>query len=209
MRKLLALMGLVFSLNLAAADYMEGQHYFLLGNPVPVADKTKVEVVELFSYHCGHCFHFEPLIKPWKAKQTDDVIVKQMPAFWNPQLEPWVRGYYTAVVLGIVDKTHQPVFNSFILGKMPLNNADEWINFYTNYGKTREQVSDVYNSLAVTSYASVAKSRLMNNYKADSTPELYVQGKYRIHMNDYVKSQEDMLKIADFLIAEERKSLKK
>lgn len=208
MRKLLALMGLVFSLNLAAADYLEGQHYFLLSNPVPVADKAKVEVVELFSYHCGHCFHFEPLIKPWKAKQADDVIVKQIPAFWNPQLEPWVRGYYTAVVLGIVDKTHGPVFNSFILEKKQLNSADDWANFYANFGKTREEILKAYDSFGVTSYVTQAKNRLMNNYKADSTPELYVQGKYRIHMNDYVKSQEEMLKIVDFLIAEERKSLK-
>ncbi len=208
MRNLLVLLTLMFTLNAAAQDYLEGQHYFLLSNPVPVADKSKVEVVELFSYHCGHCFHFEPLIKPWKAKQANDVIVKQMPAFWNPELEPWVRGYYTAVILGIVEKTHQPIFNSFILGKMPLNHADEWINFYTNYGKSREEISDIYNSPAVTSYTALAKSRLYNNYKADSTPELYVQGKYRIHINDYVKTQEEMLKVADFLIAEERKLLK-
>ncbi len=209
MRKLFALMGMMFSLNVFAADYLEGQHYFLLSNPVPVADKSKVEVVELFSYHCGHCFHFESVIKPWKAKQSDDVVVKQMPAFWNPQLEPWVRGYYTAVVLGIVDKTHGPVFNSFILDKKPLNTADEWANFYSNFGKTREEILKAYNSFGVTSYVTQAKNRLMNNYKAEATPELFVQGKYRIHINDSVKSQEEMLKIADFLIAEERKNLKK
>ena len=209
MRKLFALMGLIFSLNVFATDYLEGQHYFLLSNPIPIADKSKVEMVELFSYHCGHCFHFEPLIKSWKAKQADDVVIKQMPAFWNPQIEPWVRGYYTAVILKIIDKTHEPVFNSFILGKMPLNDPDQWINFYTNFGKSREEVLNTYNSPAVTSYANLAKSRLFNNYKADSTPELYVQGKYRIHMNDSVKSQEEMLKVADFLISEERKLLKK
>lgn len=208
MRNLFLLLGLMLSFNLFAEDYLEGQHYFLLDHPVPVADKTKVEVVELFSYHCGHCYHFEPVIQSWKTKQAKDVIVKQMPAFWNPQIEPWVRGYYTAVMLGIVEKTHGPVFNSFILGKMPLNQADDWINFYTNYGKSREEILQVYNSPAVTSYSSLAKSRLFNNYKADSTPELYVQGKYRIHMNDSVKTQDDMLKIADFLIAEERKHLK-
>ena len=209
MRKLFALLGLMFSMNVLAVDYLEGQHYSLLKNPVPVADKSKIEVVELFSYHCGHCFHFEPVIKPWKAKQAGDVVVKQMPAYWNPQLESWVRGYYTAVVLGIVEQTHMPVFNSFILEKKQLSNAEEWASFYSNFGKTREEILKAYNSFGVTSYATQAKNRLMNNYKADSTPELYVQGKYRIHMNDFVKTQEDMLKVVDFLIVQERKLITK
>ena len=208
MRKLFALMGLMFSLNAFAADYLEGQHYSLLSNPVPVADKSKVEVVELFSYHCGACYQFESIIQPWKAKQADDVVIKQMPAYWNPQLESWVRGYYTALVLGIIDKTHMPVFNSF-MQKKQLNNADEWADFYANFGKSRDEIIKTYNSFGVTSYATQAKNRLMNNYKAEATPEIYVQGKYRIHMNKSVKSQEEMLKIVDFLIAEERKNLQK
>jgi protein dithiol oxidoreductase (disulfide-forming) len=208
MRKLFALMGLMFSLNAFAADYLEGQHYSLLSNPVPVADKSKVEVVELFSYHCGACYHFEPIIQPWKAKQADDVIIKQMPAFWNPQLEPWVRGYYTAVVLGIIDKTHMPVFNSF-MQKKPFNSADEWANFYANFGKSREEILSAYDSFGVDGYVIQAEKRLKNNYKAEATPEVYVQGKYRIHINEYVKTQEDMLKVVDYLIAEERKNLKK
>jgi thiol:disulfide interchange protein DsbA len=165
-------------------------------------------VVELFSYHCGACYQFESIIQPWKAKQADDVVIKQMPAYWNPQLESWVRGYYTAVVLGIIDKTHMPVFNSF-MQKKQLNNADEWADFYANFGKSRDEIIKTYNSFGVTSYATQAKNRLMNNYKAEATPEIYVQGKYRVHVNNSVKTQEEMLKIVDFLIAEERKNLQK
>jgi protein dithiol oxidoreductase (disulfide-forming) len=101
MRKLVALLGLIFSVNTFAADYLEGQHYSLLSNPVAVADPKKVEVVELFSYHCGHCFHFEPLLHKWKETLAADVVLTQMPAYWNQQTESWVKGYYTAQVLGI------------------------------------------------------------------------------------------------------------
>lgn len=209
MRKLFALLGLVFSVNLWAADYLEGQHYSLLKNPVPVADKSKIEVVELFSYHCSHCFHFEPLIQAWKKSLAEDVVVKQMPAYWNPQIEPWVRGYYTAVVLGIVEKTHIPVFNLFILDKRQLNTAEQWANFYSQFGKSREEILKAYNSFGVTSYTEQADRRLKNNYKAEGTPELFVQGKYRIHLNKDIKTQQDMLKVADFLIEQERKALAK
>jgi protein dithiol oxidoreductase (disulfide-forming) len=208
MHKLFALMGLMLSLNVVAADYLKDKHYSLLSNPAPVADTSKVEVVELFSYHCGACYQFESIIQPWKAKQADDVTVVQMPAFWNKTMEPWVRGFYTAQALGILDKTHMPVFNS-LMQKKQLNNADEWADFYVNFGTTREEIVKTYKSFGVTGKVTQAKNRLMNNFKAEATPELYVQGKYRIHMNDHVKTREDMLKIADFLIAEERKSLKK
>lgn len=209
MRRLFALLGLVFSINVIAADYREGQHYFLLENPVPLSDKSKIEVVELFSYHCGACYKFEPLIHAWKARQASDVVFKQMPAYWNAQLESWVRGYYTAVALGIIDKTHMPVFNSFQIEKKKLNSAQEWANFYTVYGKPVDTIIKTYNSFGVTSSVNQAKNRLTNNYKAEVTPEVYVQGKYRIQLNDHLKSQEDILKVADFLIAQERKLITK
>jgi protein dithiol oxidoreductase (disulfide-forming) len=209
MRKLVALLGLIFSVNVFAADYLEGQHYNLLASPVPVADKSKVEVVELFSYHCSHCFHFEPLLETWKKKQASDVVLVQMPAYWNAQMEPWVRGYYTAQVLGIKDKTHGPVFKAFQVEKKYFNRALDWANFYADYGVTVETVVKTYNSFGVTSLYKQAETRLRNNYKASGTPELFVQGKYRVSMNDDVKTQEDMLKVADFLIEQERKLLKK
>jgi len=209
MRKLVALLGLIFSMNVFAVDYLEGQHYTLLGNPVAVADPKKIEVVELFSYHCGHCFHFEPLLHAWQEKLPADVTLVQMPAYWNPQMESWVKGYYTAQVLGIKDKTHIPVFNAFQLEKKQFTRAMDWANFYSKYGVTAETVVKTYNSFGVNSLFKQAESRLRNNYKATGTPELYVQGKYRVELNDYVKTQQDMLKVADFLIAEERKHLPK
>lgn len=209
MRKLVALLGLIFSVNAFATDYLEGQHYNLLSNPVAVADPKKIEVVELFSYHCGHCFHFEPLLHAWKEKQPADLTLVQMPAYWNEQTASWVKGYYTAQVLGIKDKTHIAVFNAFQLEKKQFTRAMDWANFYSNYGKTQEEVVKTYNSFGVNSLAKQAETRLRNNYKATGTPELYIQGKYRIELNNEVPNQEEMLKVADFLIAEERKNLPK
>jgi len=208
MRKLVALVGLVLSMNVVAADYLEGRDYTILSNPVAVTDPKKVEVVELFSYHCPHCFHFEPLLETWKAKQPSDVDFKQMPAYWDPQMEPWVRGFYTAQVLGILDKTHMAAFNTFQIEKKHLNRALDWAELYSKYGVSVETVVKTYNSFGVTNLFNQAKLRIRNNYRASGTPELYVQGKYKIEFNDAVKTQEDMLKVADFLIEQERKLIK-
>lgn len=209
MRKLVALLGLIFSVNVFAADYLEGQHYSLLSNPVTVADPKKIEVVELFSYHCGACFQFEPLLHAWKEKQSADVTLVQMPAYWNEQTASWVKGYYTAQALNIKDKTHMAVFKAFQLEKKRFTRAMDWANFYSNYGVTADTVVKTYNSFGVNNSAKQAQTRLLNNYKASGTPELYVQGKYRIETNNDVRTQEDMLKVADFLIAQERKNLPK
>lgn len=208
MRKLVALLGMLFSINVFAADYVEGKHYSLLPSIVTVVDKSKIEVVELFSYHCGHCYHFEPLLENWKKKLAPDVSFVQMPAYWNKQVEPWVRGFYTAQVLGIKDKTHGPVFHAFQIEKKRFNTAQDWAGFYSNYGVTADTVIKTYNSFGVTSLTKQAEAKV-RTYKAEATPELYVQGKYRVKVNDHVKNHEDMLKVADFLIEKERKLLKK
>jgi len=190
-----------------AADYVEGQHYTVLSNPVAITNPQKIEVVELFSYHCHYCFEFEPLLKTWKAKQAEDVVFTQMPAFWSEQTEPWVRGFYTAQILGIIDQTHMPAFNMFQIEKKQLNRAIEWANLYAKYDVTVEETVKTYNSWDVTKLASQTQMQMRNNYGASSTPELYVQGKYKIESNKDVPTQEQMLQVADFLIAKERKQL--
>ena len=44
-------------------SFVAGEHYVVLDRPVPTRDNSKVEVVELFSYGCPHCYEFEPLVK--------------------------------------------------------------------------------------------------------------------------------------------------
>lgn len=209
MRKFLTLVGLLFSMNLLATDYLEGQHYFLMKNPIPAADKSKIEVVELFSYHCPHCYHFEPLLEAWNKKQGEEVVFKQMPAYWNSQMEPWVRGYFMALALGIKDKTHIAAFEVFQKEKRYLNSAKDWADFYARFGVDKDKALKVYDSFGVNQQFIQAKTRIQNNYKAEGTPEIYVQGKYRVALTAEVPTQEDMLKVVDFLVAEERKHLPK
>ena len=45
--------------------YEAGVHYEVLPQPIRTADATKIEVNEVFSYTCGHCFNFEAVLHPW------------------------------------------------------------------------------------------------------------------------------------------------
>src|SRR5690606_19625575 len=95
MRFLVALFAVFLSLAACAEQssqkYVAGQHYIVLEQPVRTVDPKKIEVAEVFSYHCGHCFNFEPILQAWEKQQPDDVVVVQTPAIWNAQMENLAR----------------------------------------------------------------------------------------------------------------------
>ena len=81
--------------------FAAGKHYVVLDRPVPVRDNTKIEVVEMFSYGCPHCYEFEPLIRKWSDRQADDVDFWFIPAVWNEPMKVYARAFYTAHDLNV------------------------------------------------------------------------------------------------------------
>lgn len=206
MRILIVLLGLVCSLSVAAqgaaVKYVEGKHYEVLEQPVRTADPSKIEVAEVFAYSCGHCFKFEPLLQAWEKKQGKDLYLVQTHAAWNSQVEPLVRGYYTSVALGIKDKTHMAIFNAMHLEHKQINTPDQWATFFAVYGVDKAKALSTYNSFGVTSQIKQAEARI-RGYKVTSTPEMIVQGKYRVSTT-LAGGHAEMLKVVDFLVAKAR-----
>ncbi len=206
MRILAALLGLVFSLSAcaqeASSEYLEGKEYVLLEQPVRTADPSKIEVAEVFAYSCPHCFDFEPLLQAWEKKQDKDVAVVQTHAMWNPQMEPLVRGYYTSLALGIKDKTHMAVFKSMHLEHKQILTPEQWADFFSGYGIDKAKALSTYNSFGVTSQIKQAEARV-RGYKVTSTPEMVVEGKYRVSSR-LAGGHAEMLKVVDFLVAKSR-----
>ena len=48
-----------------AQKYEEGVHYHTLSAAQPVQTGDNIEVLELFWYHCPHCFALEPVLDSW------------------------------------------------------------------------------------------------------------------------------------------------
>ena len=207
MRFLVALFAVFLSLAACAEQsskqaYVAGEHYIVLDQPVRTVDPDKIEVAEVFSYHCGHCFNFEPALQAWKKQQPDDVVVVQTHAIWNQQMENLARGYYTIMALGIKEQAHMAVFNAIHLHHKSLNTAEQWADFLSAYGTDKASVLKTFNSFGVGSQVKQASARA-RGYGITGTPELVVNGKYRI-TSSKLKSQEEMLQVAEFLIEKER-----
>src|SRR5690625_7142874 len=73
--------------QLAPGHYQAGRHYEVLEKPVATSDPDKIEVVEIFSYLCGHCFTFAPLVSAWEERLADDVVLVHAHAVWAPAME--------------------------------------------------------------------------------------------------------------------------
>lgn len=204
MRFVLGLVALAWSavaLSQGAA-YAEGEDYQELANPVPTSNPDKIEVAEVFAYTCPHCFNFEAPLKSWQKNQADDVVLVKVPAMWNNAMEVYARGFYTAKALGLLDEVHMPIFTALHQEGKQFGSADDWAAFLADYGADPEAVKKTYSSFGVSSQVRQADAKV-RGYKITGTPELVVDGKYRISSR-MTGSHSEMLKVASYLIEQIR-----
>lgn len=205
---ILAALVLIMTSALAAAqEPVAGKNYAVLDQPVRTRDSSKVEVVEVFWYGCGHCYNFEPLIKQWKKRKPDYVDFQQSPAMWNATMKTHAAMFFTAEILGVMDKLHDPIFTSMNVERKRLANADEIEDLFADYGVDREEFRKTFKSFSVNSMVKQADARA-RSYKISGTPEVVVNGKYRVSAR-LAGGQAEMLKVVDFLIEKERAQLAK
>lgn len=197
------LSALAFSAWAQPALYVAGTHYEELPAPVRTNDADKIEVLEVFWYGCGHCFRFQPLIDDWAQNAPDDVDYMHYPAIWNELMKIHAQAFYTAESLDVVDAVHNPIFEAINLQGNRLQNERQLAALFTANGVDEEAFSRAFNSFPVRTKVNQAESR-MQDYQIRSTPNVIVNGKYLVTTNEAVRTQQDMLAIVDFLVAQER-----
>ena len=164
----------------------------------------KVEVVEVFGYVCPACFRFQPLVTAWEKTLPADVRFTYVPAQFAPEWIPYAHAFYVSQSMGLVAKTHEAVFNAIhVAGTLPGEGKkpDEAAiaKFYGHYGADPKQFADAMHSFAVDAKLTHAKQFVVQS-GVQGTPTIIVDGKYRV----IGKSYDDMLRITNQLIAQER-----
>jgi protein dithiol oxidoreductase (disulfide-forming) len=221
-----ALASLALALGLAAtaqtataATYEAGKHYDVL----PQAQRTsvapgKVEVMEVFSYGCPACDHFQPTMKKLKAALPANAQLVYLPASWNAA-ENWPtfqRAYLTAKALGVADKAHDQMFEAIWttgeLGvlegvttgrpKKNLPTIEDIARFYqkTTGAKPADFIA-ASKSFSVDLKMRQADAQIIA-MQVPSTPTIVVNGKYRVN-NQFVNTPEDVIGVVKFLVAKE------
>ena len=197
--------GFFFIGTLSAADsYDEGIEYKRIVPPVKPATASKIEVVEMFWYGCPHCYNFEPQLNKWQAGMPGDVELVKIPAIFQDRAvwELHARAFYAAELLGILDKSHQAMFDYLHKQRKHLHSEDEVASFYSQFGVDKQLFKETLRSFGVEMKVNRARD-LTRRYKIDGVPSLIVNGKYLTHAS-LTNGQAGMLKVVDFLIEKER-----
>ncbi|UXI68205.1 thiol:disulfide interchange protein DsbA/DsbL [Tahibacter amnicola] len=163
----------------AKTDWKAETHYFVIDPPVATTSGAKVEVVEVFSYACPHCAHFQQQADEIKAKLPKDAQFSYIPAIFNPSWVPYARAYYAAESLGILDKTHQALFDALHRDRKPMASMEDIAQFYGQLGADPKAVLATADSFVVEGRITKDQERV-RQYKIDGTPSIVVNGKYRV-----------------------------
>jgi protein dithiol oxidoreductase (disulfide-forming) len=202
MKKLFAFLALVLLALPVFADFQEGTDYEVLATPQPTSSDDKIEVLELFWYGCPHCYHLEPELNAWLKHKPDDVVFVRVPAVLGTSWELLARAYYTADLLGALDKIHEPLFDHIHKDRKLIRNASELKAFFMQQGVSEADFDKTFNSFAVVTMTNRAREA-RNMYGITGVPTMVVNGKYRTTAT-LAGSNEKMLQVVDFLVAKER-----
>lgn len=197
----------ISTLGAAQGLYKEGRDYIEIAKPVQTVDATKVEVTEVFWYGCPHCNQFRPIFDSWKKKQAKDVIVQHSPAIWNKNMIVHANIFYTAKVLGKSDEMHEDIFDAMHKQrKRMLDEKEIYSSVFKKHGISEEEFKKTFKSFGVLNMVTQAEKRARNEYKVQGTPEVVVNGRYRISTRQ-TGTHQKMLQVAEYLIDKERKRM--
>ena len=189
----------------AAQKFKAGTHYVKLTTAQGTSSPPDVvEVAEVFWYGCPHCFNFEPIVNNWKENLPDGVNFIRLPVMWNPTNELHARLFYTIDALGKLDEIHPEIFREMHLNQNMLTTESAIMAFVGKHGISAEDFKKTFRSFAVESKLKRAKN-LTQRYRIQSVPLLVINGKY-LTTGDDIKNFNDMLAVADELIAREQQN---
>ncbi|MBL4774337.1 MAG: peptidylprolyl isomerase [Alcanivoracaceae bacterium] len=183
--------------------YILGKQYFELENKVTKVSSKKVEVIEIFSYGCPHCFSFESSLKKWKKSLSSDVDFKRDPAVWNGLMRLYAHEFYTAQDHKKSEELHHSLFSEIVIEGTPLLSEAMFGSFFNKHGIGNDEFSAKFDSKKITDL--VTKAAVFTQiYKIQDIPAMIVNGKYRVSLES-AGGKEEMLKIVDYLIRKEQK----
>jgi thiol:disulfide interchange protein DsbA len=202
---------LTSSWALAEQQFVEGTHYERLDVAVQTGledtQPPQVEVVEVFSYMCIHCYSFDPVLERWESDgKPATASFSRLPAVFSSDWALMAQAFYTAEVLGVSEQMHMPLFEAVHVKPINLRNEAKMAELFVNAsGVTTDAFTKAFNSFFVRSRVMQAQAK-SKAYGITGVPTLIVNGKYRV-TGTMAGSTEGMLDVVNFLVQQESASL--
>ena len=204
LRRFVIGLAMVMAAGFAQAQPALGVEYAELSAAQPVESPGKIEVLEFFSYLCPHCYAFEAPLKPWVKKLPKDVQFRRVPAMFSDDYAQAARAYYALEAIGELERLHSALFDAVHTGtRLRITNEAALTEWMGKQGIDTKKFTAAYRSFSVESKLKRA-AQLTQTYKIDGVPSMAVNGKYVV-ITDNMKSEEQLLSVADYLVERARK----
>lgn len=201
----LAFASLALAAGAAHAQLRLGQEYTLLNPPQASEGGGKVEVIEFFSYACGHCYKLEPFLESWVKKLPPDVVFKRVPGVGSASWTQLGLLFYSLEAMNKLDPIHVKAFDAIHKDNTNLTNPKVRESWLANQGVDPAQYNAVEKSFTVQSKIARA-TQLMGAYKVDGVPMIIVNGKY-VTSTGHAGSPERVIPVVEQLVAMARKDM--
>lgn len=193
------------------SKWQAGKHYTTLMPAQPTSvGPDKVEVVEVFWYGCGHCFHLDPMLDSWKAKNKPAYAeFSRVPVMWNEITKAHARLFYTLEALGKLEQLHTPVFREIhvkgnvLADRDPAKTEQIHREFLKQHGVSEADFNRTYRSFSVENKLARA-DQLTKRYRVTGVPLMVVNGKYTTDVG-MAGGEPAMLTLINDLAASERR----
>jgi protein dithiol oxidoreductase (disulfide-forming) len=205
-RLLLPLLLMLFGADVAHAQiaFREGKQITVLKPSQPTESGDKVEVLEFFSFACGHCREFEPYLEGWKKRLPADVSFRRVPVgAFQPTWKNLVKVYFALDSLGQADALTGAVFEAIHRDGIKLNDTETFYAWAKGKGLDMAKLKAAYESFAVDSKLrwSDQKTRA---FGVANVPTIAVDGKYVLEAGMLRNGHAAMPEAMDYLVGKAR-----
>jgi protein dithiol oxidoreductase (disulfide-forming) len=163
--------------------WQNGIHYVTVPLAQPTLGKVgRIEVSDVFSYSCIHCWRLEAHLRTWLQRKPPAVDFVRVPIQWNDNQRAYARLYHTLEFLGRSD-LHQAVFDAVHVQKTSLVAPDPKTTAALQSKFAQEHAVEPADFAAIYDSAAVAGNlkrdlQFMQPLPVAGTPTLVVNGKY-------------------------------
>jgi len=217
-RLLLAVVLLLPTPLLAQLRFQEGTHYHVV--PAPQASGTvpagRIEVAEVFSYLCIHCYQAQELVKEIESALPADAAMAYVHAGFNSGWKTFQLGHVTAQLLGIAERNHKRMFTGiWETAEVPVFDPatgqarrtpptlEDLARFYAKEGGVTEAEFLKKARSAEGQKAQAHADELVKAWAVGGTPTFVVAGRYRIE-SSAVGTLDEMKQLVTYLVGLER-----
>lgn len=180
--------------------YQEGAEYKKTAQPISIAPNKKA-VMEIFAYHCPHCYHLEPSLNKWAKSKPKDVVLERVPAVFNsPNWIFMARVFYTAKTLGVLEKSHDAYFDALHRDEKKLFDVDSIAQFFTQFGVKPKEFKETFKSFSVEKQVRYAQE-ITKKSGITGVPAIVVNGQFMTDVG-MAGSRDNMWKLVDYLTAQ-------